>query len=103
MNTLTQAQAERLIFLIEECSEVIQEATKILRFGFDSYHPDDPTKETNRERLRRELTDVMACIALLEDKGDILEWMYDELKTSIDKKLKRARFQHHDIFDSRSA
>ena len=33
-NKLTPAQAERLAILIEECGEVIQAATKILRHGY---------------------------------------------------------------------
>lgn len=58
--SLTPAEAERLEMLIEECSEVIKEASKVLRHGWDSYHPDDPRKTPNSFRLQRELTDVDA-------------------------------------------
>lgn len=40
-NGLTPAEAERLAMLSEECGEVIQIIGKILRHGYDSYHPDD--------------------------------------------------------------
>jgi len=58
-NKLTPAEAERLTMLAEECAEVIQVVGKILRHGYDNYHPDDPSR-TNRDLLARELTDVDA-------------------------------------------
>ena len=67
---VSPTQMERLTFLIEECREVIKEATKIVRFGFDSYHPADPTQETNRDRLFREMRDVRASYDILVDAGD---------------------------------
>ena len=47
-----------LIRLIEECAEVQQCATKMLRFGPSNYHPADPHKETNLHAFRRELDDL---------------------------------------------
>jgi len=47
-----------LICLAEECGEVIQAVTKILRFGLDSKAKE--YDDTNREELRKELNDVMA-------------------------------------------
>lgn len=94
MNTpITPAQDERLNWLIEECAEVVQEAVKIKRFGFDSYHPDDPTKETNRSRLQREMTDVMGCFALLVKDGDIADALPADAAHAARKKLKRSRHQ----------
>lgn len=63
-NKLSPAQAERLAMLAEECGEVIQVIGKILRHGYDSYHPADPTV-TNRVLLGRELTDLYAVAASL--------------------------------------
>ena len=58
-NNLTPAQAERLAMLAEECGEVIQVIGKILRHGYNNYHPDRP-HITNRELLQQELTDLAA-------------------------------------------
>ena len=63
-NKLTPAEAERLAMLAEECGEVIQMIGKIMRHGYDSYHPADPTI-TNRTLLGRELTDLYAVAASL--------------------------------------
>jgi len=47
MKQLSMKQAEQLIILTEECAEVTQAATKLLRFGIqDEYQSlDDLTKE----------------------------------------------------------
>lgn len=90
---LTSAQIERLTFLIEECGEVIQEASKIMRFGFDSFHPDDPTRETNRARLFREMTDVMASYDILVRAGDIHSDHVPNITAARERKLSRARYQ----------
>ena len=63
-NKLTPAEAERLAMLAEECGEVIQVIGKIMRHGYDSYHPADPTT-TNRALLGRELTDLYAVASSL--------------------------------------
>ena len=90
---VSPAQMERLAFLIEECGEVIQEATKIMRFGFDSYHPADLTQETNRDRLFREMTDVMASYDILVRAGDIHSDHVPNITAARERKLSRARFQ----------
>lgn len=59
--TITKAEAERLHLLIEECGEVIQAATKVLRHGYESCHPERPER-TNRDDLRREIIDVRAVM-----------------------------------------
>lgn len=77
--------------LIEEASEVIQEASKIDRFGVHSYHPDEP-ELTNRQRLRAELVDLramieiaMAEIVMLEERDALTE---EEISDRIDSKYK---------------
>lgn len=60
-NKLTPAQAERLAMLAEECGEVIQIIGKILRHGYDSYHPVNP-RVSNRDLLAKELRDVNAVL-----------------------------------------
>lgn len=70
VNGLTEAQEERLHLLVEECSEVIKEAMKILRFGYASYHPNDPLV-TNLTLLQKELGDLEASITLMTVNDDI--------------------------------
>jgi hypothetical protein len=55
---VTEAEKERLAMLAEEAGEIIQMVGKILRHGYDNYHPNDPMKVTNRELLVRELQDL---------------------------------------------
>lgn len=70
-NKLTFAESERLAMLAEECGEIIQMVGKILRHGYESYHPDDPEKITNRDLLSREITDFMAVYNAMVFSDDI--------------------------------
>lgn len=90
-NRLTPAQAERLAMLIEECGEVIQAATKVLRHGYTSYHPKDPSTD-NRELLCRELTDLIAVHVDLMDRGDLREIPAKDIPAAIAAKKK---WTHH--------
>ena len=71
VNGLTLEQDERLTLLIEECSEIIKEACKIQRFGYQSINRYEPEKGTNLERLQLEIGDLDAVIALMAKNGDI--------------------------------
>lgn len=64
-NGLTGQEAELLALLIEECAEVQQAATKILRHGLESTNPMVLRSVTNRETLQRELGDLEAAVVLL--------------------------------------
>lgn len=90
-NDLTPAEQERLAMLIEECGEVITAATKILRHGYESYHPDRPGV-TNRDDLRREVTDVRAVLLLIGNARDLPMVDVADVSTVAQKKL---RFTHH--------
>ena len=58
-------QQHLLIALMEECAEVQQAASKVLRFGLDDKYKDQPT---NQERLSTELTDLIAvCDMIVAD------------------------------------
>ena len=94
-NGLTPAQAERLGMLVEECGEVIQIAGKILRHGYDSYHPNDPTT-TNRHLLVLELRDVNAVLkAMARD-----ELINANINTGVeDIWAKKLRYAHHQEAD----
>lgn len=52
-----------LTVLGEECAEVIQRASKAIRFGMAEVQPGQ--HENNRRRLERELADVAATVELL--------------------------------------
>jgi len=61
---------EKLVLLIEECGEVIQAATKCLRFGF---HREYPGYGVNSEVLSCEIGDLLGVIDTLPtDKNAVL-------------------------------
>lgn len=74
---------ERIMATIgEEAGEVGKIVGKIQRFGPDSYHPDDPEKVTNIEKLEQEVVDLLTMYSYyLENIGiksggleDSLRW-----------------------------
>jgi len=69
-NNLTCGEAERLNILIGQASNVILEASKILRHGFDEHHPKEPSVK-NRNRLERTLGDLFYSVHLLQMLGDV--------------------------------
>lgn len=64
-NQLTEAEAELLACLSEECGEVVQVIGKILRHGYDSYNPNDPDEIPNLNLLEMELGHVLAIVELM--------------------------------------
>lgn len=62
-------ERELLTILIEECAEVQQRATKMLRFGRDEIQPGQPL--SNSVRLAHELGDLDAMVDLLK-KAEIV-------------------------------
>jgi hypothetical protein len=54
--------------VIGECSTLIQEICKARRFGYLSFHPDDPDKKTNIDRIRAEMSDCVDAFDKLEVK-----------------------------------
>lgn len=96
-NQLSPAEAERIALLMEEAGEVVQICGKILRHGFESYHPDDEKRITNRKLLEKELGDLSAARRLMEVNGDIkhLEVMLGE-----SSKLNRINaYLHHNSIE----
>ena len=74
----------------EECGEFIQEIGKILRHGYDSFHPYKPLV-TDRQLLGRELTDFYAVAsAMCRDK--VPEGSLHDQDRAWDRKL---RYAHH--------
>lgn len=80
-------EQELLICLIEECSEVIQRATKLLRFGAEEKQSGQ--EKTNTERLSEEFGDLLEVSNMLIECGIILLYNVEIGKESKRKKLKK--------------
>jgi len=91
-NQLTPAEAERLAMLAEECAEVIQVVGKILRHGYESYHPETPDI-TNRELLGKELSDLAAVETEMIVRKDISSSKFGSLGRAWKRKLRSAHHQ----------
>lgn len=63
---------QKLGYLIEECSELIQALGKTIRWGLEAYNPELPEKdkETNRCWILREIQDVEQAIKILKEEID---------------------------------
>jgi len=71
---------ETLTILSEECAEVIQANSKLIRFG--------PYDEDNIKELEQELGDVMAMIMILDYYGYV---SIAGIQTQIEPKLKKLK------------
>jgi len=63
---------EALIITQEECAEVIQAVSKVMRFGFDSCYPTEDSAST-KECLDMELGQLLCMIGILVDQGVVDE------------------------------
>ena len=63
---ITDLQREVLIITQEEAAEVIQEISKVFRFGIDEQHRDGMS---HRQRLESEVGDLLCMIDLMIDHG----------------------------------
>jgi len=70
---------ETLLILAEECAEVQQEITKILRFG---------AEDENIKNLEKEIGDVIAMMAILGYEGIIDE---DKVMRRVPTKLRKLK------------
>ena len=61
---ITERQREVLVIAQEEAAEVIQEISKIYRFGIDDLHRDGMT---HRQKLETEVGDLLCMIDLMVD------------------------------------
>lgn len=77
---MTNKEFERITILIESCSELQHILCKTLRFGFDSYHPNDPTK-SNRQLIYEQICSLMLDMNLLfnEDLEETSKEVEEEL------------------------
>lgn len=79
-----------LVCLMEECAEVQHACAKALRFGLDDHHPSKGM--SNVEDLMKELDDVYAIVALLQDEGIELD---GSLGRIIEKKAKVSAYMKY--------
>ena len=89
-NGLSPAEAERLAMLAEECGEVIQIVGKILRHGYDSYHPVNP-RVTNRQLLVKELRDVNAVLQAM-GRSELADYSVQDCLGVWERKI---QYTHH--------
>jgi hypothetical protein len=61
---MDEAKLERLILINEECAEVQQAISKIIRYGECSYNPLDINKVTNKNELVKELSHLVVSMLL---------------------------------------
>lgn len=91
-NKLTPAEHERLTLLIEECSEVIHIASKVMRHGYESKHPQGT--KTNRRLLEEEVSHVRFAISLMTlDNHDLSIESIENAE--YEKDLRVWRYLHH--------
>lgn len=89
-NGLTAAETEMLVITMEECGEVVQACSKILRHGIDSRYRDGTA---NRSALVGECGDVVACLAVLAHNGIIDR---ADLNANAEQKLAALKVQPND-------
>ena len=83
-----------IVTLMEECAEVQQSASKILRFGKDNFHPDHP-EETNEHQLLTEYYQLIATMEYLISSGILSDFWEDEIdRIKINKTEKLLLWQH---------
>jgi NTP pyrophosphatase (non-canonical NTP hydrolase) len=91
---MTEAERERLAMLAEEAGEIVQIVGKILRHGYESYHPDDPLKVTNRQHLTNELQDIDGVVYGMVSNGD-LQISDFSLEKAIATWQRKLKWTHH--------
>lgn len=94
MNNLTKAEIERYAIMAEELAEAQQIVGKILRFGREATHPNDPSRP-NHVRLAEELGHVEAMIDMLTENEDISE--YFKKKAYIHKRSKVLKWSYYQV------
>jgi NTP pyrophosphatase (non-canonical NTP hydrolase) len=78
---------ETMVILQEECAEVIQAVSKIVRFGLDSTYPTEDSA-TTKECLTMEVGQLLCMVNLLIDQGIIDE---DAMLAAMDHKTEKLK------------
>ena len=75
---------ETLVITQEECAEVLQEVSKIFRFGIDEMHK---SGVVHRAKLNEEVGDLLCMIDLLKEQGLLNQQDLDAAKEAKRQKL----------------
>lgn len=92
-NGLTNSEAERLAWLLEELGEVQQAIGKILRHGYDSKWPPE-SGPTNRDNLKKEIRDVIKVLRLMDRFYDI---NLMKIEDSVTEDYSKCYLHHQDL------
>lgn len=82
---MNNTQREILVIAQEECAEVIQEISKIFRFGIDELHRDGMK---HRAKLEMEVGDLLCMIDLMINNGIVSNDQIELAKANKQQKLK---------------
>jgi len=83
---MNDKQREILVITQEECAEVIQEISKIFRFGIDELHKDGML---HQEKLETEVGDLLCMISLMTQHGLVRSNMVTQAIENKQIKLKQ--------------
>ena len=83
MNQITQ---ETLLITQEECAEVTQAISKIMRFGLNDAWPKDGPN--NKSRLEEEVGDLLCMIDIMIERGIISDSPVNAARQAKREKLK---------------
>lgn len=89
---MNEKHREILVITQEECAEVIQEISKIFRFGIDNQHKDGIT---HQEKLENEVGDLLCMISLLTAHGIVRP---DQIQLAVQNKQQKLK-QWSSIYD----
>ena len=73
--------------LAEECNEVAQRKSKLIRFGLTEKEPGQDLNNT--ERLKQEFLDLLAVYNMIEDEENTFKFRDVELSAAINKKKEK--------------
>jgi len=77
---------ETLLIAAEECAEVTQMLSKVLRFGLHAQHPNEDVD--NQDRLEEEIGDLMCMFEIMAEQN-IIDWG----KVSVHSRYKRDKLR----------
>lgn len=84
--------------LVQECSELTKDATKMSMFGVNSYDPNDPLRKPNIDLVVEEFLDVMSAFEMLVDElgcKDQIQLLQDQAVARDFIALKKMKTEHY--------
>lgn len=92
-NGLNPAEEERIQCLAEEAAEIVQACMKVLRHGYGSINPDDPSAIDNRGDLCKEIGNFKYVLERMSCEGDLRNDIISQGYAG--KALSWVRYTHH--------